>query len=112
MSQINGCGCVPCQQPVPSCTPPPVTVNFGTTPGAVQRLDITAWTGGLPNCLDSVLIGPFAVSTIMNIQIGGAPNEINTVQKVQSTAAPVAELIIRPPDYNALTNPYQWYVVA
>lgn len=108
---MSGCFS-PCTAPLISCTPPPVVVNIGTPPtDATYRLDITAFTGGLTNCLDSVPVTPFDVNTLLIIQIGGPTNPLVTVQKIASAAAPVAGAIIRPPDYNALTNAYQWYVV-
>jgi len=108
---MSGC-CSPCTAPLITCTPPPVIVNIGTPPTtATYKLDITAFTGGLINCLDSVPVTPYDVGAILYIQIGGATNPVVSVQKVASTAAPVDGAIIRPPDYNALTNAYQWYVV-
>lgn len=116
---MSGCSspyyapCYPCNPPIPSCVPPPVVVNFGPNPGAfISRLDITSFEGGLSTSLDSVYIEPFKVGALLQIQVGGAPNPVSIVQKVQSTALPVVNLIIRPPDYNAVTNPYQWYVIA
>lgn len=106
------CGCSPCQLPLISCVPPPVVVNIGSTPAAVTyRLDITAFEGGLSNCLDSVAVTPFSVGALLEIQVGGPPNPVNMIQKIASTAIPVPAAIIRPPDYNAVTNPYQWYVI-
>ncbi len=104
--------CSPCQAPLISCSPPPVTVNIGTPPtNASYRLDITAFEGGLSNCLDSVPISPFDTGAVLYVQIAGPTNPLTIVQKVASTAAPVAGTIIRPPDYNALSNAFQWYVV-
>ncbi len=104
--------CTPCNAPLISCAPPPVVVNLGTPPtAATYRLDITAFTGGLANALDSVPVTPFAEDDLIYIQIGGPTNPVNIAQKVASTAAPIAGGIIRPPDYNAVTNPYQWYIV-
>lgn len=104
--------CSPCSAPLISCVPPPVLVNIGTPPTDItSRLDITAFVGGLANCLDSVAISPFSPLALLYIQIGGPTNPIVTVQKVASTALPVDGAIIRPPDYNAVTNAYQWYVV-
>lgn len=104
--------CAPCTAPLISCTPPPVVVNIATpTAPVTYRLDITAFTGGLINCLDSVPVTPFTLGALLEIQIGGPTNPVNTVQKVASTAAPVAGAIIRPPDYDVVTNAFQWYVV-
>lgn len=108
---MTGC-CSPCTAPLISCVPPPVTVNIGTPPtNATYRLDITAFTGGLVNCLDSVPVTPFLELALLYIQIGGPTNPVNIVQKIASTAVPVAGAIIRPPDYDAVTNAFQWYVV-
>jgi hypothetical protein len=104
--------CSPCQAPLISCSPPPVIVNIGSPPTNVTyRLDITAFTGGLSNALDSLAISPFDAGSLVYIQIGGPTNPITIVQKIASTALPVDGAIIRPPDYNALTNAFQWYVV-
>lgn len=104
--------CLPCAAPLISCTPPPVVVNIGTPPTtSTYRLDITAFIGGLANCLDSVPVTPFLELALLYIQIGGATNPVVVVQKVASTALPVAGAIIRPPDYDAVSNAYQWYVV-
>src|SRR6478609_1848988 len=104
--------CSPCTAPLISCSPPPVIVNIGTPPtNATYRLDITAFLGGLTNCLDSVPISPFDTGAVLYIQIGGPTNPVQTVQKVASTAAPVDGAIIRPPDYNPVSNAFQWYLV-
>ncbi len=85
---------------------------MGTPPSDVTyRLDITAFIGGLINCLDSVPVTPFDVLSVLYIQIGGPTNPMVIVQKIASTAAAVAGAIIRPPDYDPVTNPYQWYVI-
>jgi len=78
----------------------------------VSRLDITSLTGGLSTSLDSVYIAQYPVGAILQIQVNGAPNPISMAQKVQSTATPDGISIIRPPDYDPVTNPYQWYIIA
>jgi len=89
-----------------------VVVNIGAPPSqASYRLGITEFTGGLANCLDSIAVTPFDTGALLYIQIGGPTNPVVTVQKIASTAAPVVGAIIRPPDYNAISNAFQWYVV-
>lgn len=102
----------PCNPLNIPCTPPPVVVNFGGAPGQANwRLNLTSFEGGLSTSLDMLAISAFNVGSLVYMQFGGPSNPVNVVQKTASTAAPVPASIVRPPDYDATTNPYQWYVI-
>lgn len=90
-----------------------MVVNLNPQNGMlVSRLDITSLTGGLSTSLDSIYIAQYPEKAILQIQVSGPPNPVSLAQKVASTAIADGISIIRPPDYNAITNPYQWYIIA
>lgn len=86
------------------------TSTAGATSDPI-RLDLTSFTGGTATCLDSLATATLVLNSILTIQPGGPGNALVRVQLITSTAIPIAGVIIRPVDYNAVTNPRQWYVV-
>lgn len=88
-----------------------LVLSNGSSTGESVRTDITAFTGGTAECLDSIPVATLALNSLLKIQIGGPKQGILTVQIVTSTDAPVAGVIIRPPDYDPALLPRQWFVV-
>ncbi len=83
----------------------------GTPIGDITNVGITAFTGGTGVSLDSVATTTLVAGTLLRIQIGGLGNPLTTVQLLAISTAPSTAAIIRPLDYNAITNIKEWVVI-
>lgn len=66
---------------------------------------VTARVGGTAGCLDAIATVALLKPKVKLILIGGA---LKGYSLSASTDAADGEAIVRPTDYNAATNPYQW----